>query len=336
MQNNTVVVTGGTGSIGSALTKKILALGAERVFVISRNELLQFSLRRSINDSRLSTVVCDIRDRAGLFRIFEAIDNIDVIYHVAAMKHVVECERNPIEALLTNVVGTQNLIDVAMRFDVSKTILISTDKVVEPINVLGATKLMAERIFLNAATQNRSQIFSIVRFGNVACSRGSVIPLLVDDIQKRRPLIVSEPNVTRFTMKISDAVELVVQASEKSQGGEIFVFKMKSFRLGDLIDVMTQDIAPYCNVKSSEVRVKKIGLIPGEKLHEKLLGDYDSKSVYDLGKFYAVVGVGVPACDKYARNHKKVKTMKLSSAEAERLSKQELKRLVLEYLNNST
>ena len=327
-------MTGGTGSIGKALVKQCLSDDAEEVFVLSRDETKHFMLQRELNDTRLKAFVADVRDHCALERVFRTMSPINVVFHVAAMKHVVISERNPAEASLTNIVGTQNVIDTAVKSSVPMSMLISTDKAVEPINVMGATKLIAERMFLNAAKLSEEQIFSIGRFGNVANSRASVIPVLVEGLLSKRELMITNPDVDRFIMRIQDAVNLILKASKLAVGGEIFVLKMLSFKLQDLFDVMIERIAPHLGIETKSIRLKRIGLVRGEKLHEKLFSFSEVNAVFDLGDFYVIADPKTfPKHEKY-RTYPRVEKLCISSDEAPRISLADLEKIVMEHVES--
>ena len=213
LKGKTVLVTGGTGSIGSEIVKQIFNYEINKVIIFSRDEIKHFLIKKRILNERLETVVGDIRDYRSAQRVFEEND-IDLIYHAAAMKHVVLCEDFPIESAKTNIFGTQNIVDLAVKYGVPKLLTISTDKSAYPVNVMGATKFIAEKITLNAN-------YSCVRFGNVANSRGSVIPVFIDSLLNNMPINISDPNVTRFG--IPDAVKLVIKAT-RYEKGEIYLF----------------------------------------------------------------------------------------------------------------
>lgn len=280
LEGKIILVIGGTGSIGTELVKQSLALGARKVIVFSRDETKHFMLRKRFRDERLSTVVGDVRNIRSVEKAFDtkALTHnypapVDILYHAAAMKHVIMCEETPFESVMTNVIGTQNVIDTAVKQDVLKAITISTDKAFLPTTAMGATKLLAERITLNAG-------YSCVRFGNVANSRGSVIPVYVEDLLNDNPLYVSNPDVTRFIMRISDAVRLIIESTDKLQK-EIYVLPMPAFRLGDLVDVMTDRIAPKLKVKA---RIENGVPFPNEKQHESLSDSISSEHATMLSK----------------------------------------------------
>jgi UDP-N-acetylglucosamine 4,6-dehydratase len=324
------VVTGGVGSIGSELVNRMLSEGAEEVMVLDIDEIRLFQLSKTLNDDRLKCLVADIRDPYSIDRALRQMDDIDVIFHAAAMKHVVICEQNPFEASLTNVMGTQRIVDAAIKKNVPACVLVSTDKAADPINVLGATKLIAEKIFLSAARKSLDNTFSIVRFGNVANSRGSVIPVLVDSLLHKKEIIITNPEVTRFMMRIQDAAGLIFKSLEVTIGGEIFVLKMQAFKLGDLADVLVNYAAPQLGMAPSEITLKTTELVRGEKKHERLFADDELNSVADLGDLFAIVD------EKVFPKHKKYSKCKkpslISSDQARVVTNDFLKEIVSDYL----
>ena len=325
-----VLVTGGTGSIGSEIVRQALEQGANKVIVFSRDEIKHFMMRREISDDRLETIVGDVRDSRSVEQVFSRFD-IDILYHAAAMKHVVICEDFPLESVQTNILGTQNVVDLALKYRVSKVITISTDKAAYPANVMGASKFIAERITLNANKMSRGQqSFSCVRFGNVATSRGSGIPVYVEDLLSRKPLQVTDPEVTRFIMEIPDAVRLVITATEYAEGGEIFILKMKAFKLGDLVDVMINRIAPRLNMSKNDVRVNICGLITGEKLHEDLINDTESSRLYELEDMYVLLPDN-ESSTKYP-SMRKASLSRYASSDVELISKDEIEQIVVKYI----
>lgn len=325
-----VLVTGGSGSIGSEIVVQALNQGASKVVVFSRDEVKHFLMRKKFSDDRLETIVGDVRDLRSIERIFNKF-SIDILYHAAAMKHVVMCEDFPIESVQTNILGTQNVVDMALKYQVPKMITISTDKAAYPTNVMGACKFIAERITINANKLSKgNQVFSCVRFGNVANSRGSVIPVFVEDLLNRNPLQVSDTDVTRFVMEIHDAVRLVIRATEYAKGSEIFILKMKAFRLGDLVDVMVNRIAPKLNIPKDDVKVIISGLIIGEKLHEDLINDTEASCLYELKDMYVLL-----PNNKSRANYpdmSKASLHRYTSSDVELISKYEIEKIISEYL----
>jgi len=330
LAGKSVLVTGGSGSIGSEIVVQALRQDVRRVVVFSRDEVKHFMMRKRFSDERLQTIVGDVRDIRSTEQIFVNFD-IDIIYHAAAMKHVVMCEDFPMESVHTNVVGTQNIVDLALKYRVPRMIAISTDKAAYPTNVMGACKFIAERMATNANRLSKEgQVFSCVRFGNVANSRGSVIPVFIEDLLNRRPLQVSDPAVTRFTMEIHEAVALVIKATELARGGETFILKMKAFRLGDLVEVMTKRIAPKLSIPEGNVESMMTGLVAGEKLHEDLINDTESTRLYELEDMYALLPAGYPTGSPMTAH--KASLRRYNSSDAELISPDELENIVLKYV----
>lgn len=332
LAGKTILVTGGTGSIGSEIVSQALEQGAGEVIVFSRDEIKHFMMRKEIADDRLETIVGDVRDLRSVEQLFSEF-NIDIIYHAAAMKHVVMCEDFPLEAVKTNILGTQNVVDLALKYKVPKMITISTDKTAYPVNVMGAAKFIAERITLNANKVSKGkQAFSCVRFGNVATSRGSVIPVYIANLLTHKPLQVSDPEVTRFIMEISDAVSLVIKATEYAQGGEIFILKMKAFKLGHLVDIIVDRIAPRLNISKDDIKVNVTGLVTGEKLHEDLINDTESSRIYELDDMYVIL----PDSETYSKypTMSKASLSRYASSDVELISKDEIEKMATKYLEN--
>lgn len=325
LKNKTVLVTGGTGSIGSEIVKQLLKTDVACIIIFSRDEIKHFLMKQTFRDERLHFVVGDVRDFRSVQRIF-TMYNVDIIYNASAMKHVLVCEDSPIESVKTNVLGTQNIVDLAIKYNVSKMVTISTDKAANPVNVMGATKFIAERITLNGNKLLKdSNIFAVVRFGNVANSRGSVIPVYLQNLRDGKSLMVSDPNVTRFIMSISDAVNLVLKASQIAQGGEVFILKMKAFRLGDLVEVMINKIAPMLGIKE-EIEIVSIGLAPSEKLNEELTNEVETKYLYEIDDLYAVL----PENKHLSKDYLPTTLVNYTSDDVDMLNANELEKIVLE------
>jgi len=252
----------------------------KRVIVFSRDELKQYEMRsRYLYDKRLDFFLGDVRDRISLT---SALEGVDIVFHAAALKQVPICEAFPLEAIQTNVVGTRNVLDAAKACKVGKVILISTDKAVHPTGTMGATKMLAEKLVQRANLNGTATPCCVCRFGNVIFSRGSVIPSLSAQIQKRHECMVTDPEMTRFIMSIDEAVDLVLFAAENSLGGEIFIPRMRAVRLGDLISAMVKVIAPSLGIAPESVRLRTIGRRKGEKLHEELFTIEEQDSISEL------------------------------------------------------
>ena len=276
-----ILITGGTGSIGSELVKKLLEYNPKVIRIFSNDENAQFDLEQELKEyDNLRFLVGDVRDKERLKR---ATEDVDIVFHAAALKHVPSCEYNPFEAIRTNVIGTQNLLDVAMDEEVEKVITISTDKAVNPVNVMGATKLLAERLTIAANYYKglRKTVFSCVRFGNVLGSRGSVVQLFEKQIQNGEPLTVTDPDMMRFVMSMDRAIELVLKAVQMAKGEEIFVFKMPALRVGILAEVMIQKMAPKYGYDPRDIKVEIVGKRKGEKLYEELMTEDEAMNAHE-------------------------------------------------------
>lgn len=284
-----ILVTGGTGSIGSEIVRRVLAFSPEVVRVYSRGEYEQFLLEHQLIDykDKLRYLVGDVRDKE---RLTKAMEDIDIVFHAAALKQVPSCEYNPFEAVKTNVVGTQNIIDTAIACKVSKVVAISTDKAISPVNVMGATKLLSERLFSAANRYKGDQqiVFSSVRFGNVLNSRGSVVPLFRQQIESGIPVTITDPNMTRFMMTIRQAVDLVLKVASNCEGGEIFILKMPVMRIGDIMDVMIEEISKSKNTNPDDVQVRVIGQRDGEKKYEALLSLEEAENAFENDELFAI------------------------------------------------
>jgi UDP-N-acetylglucosamine 4,6-dehydratase len=271
-----VMITGGTGSFGNKFVEIMLErYHPRRLVVFSRDELKQSEMMARFKHPSLRFFVGDVRDKERLER---AMHGIDVVVHAAALKQITSCEYNPFEAIQTNVIGVKNVIDAAIDQSVKRVMAISTDKAVNPINLYGATKLCAEKLVVqgNAYGHARSTIFSVVRYGNVIGSRGSVIPLFEE--QKRTGTVtVTDPSMTRFWIRLDEGVDFAIRCTERMRGGEIFVPKIPSMRIVDLVEA----IAPGC-------RMDVIGVRPGEKLHEMLISEDESRQAVEFDDMFVI------------------------------------------------
>ena len=328
-----ILVTGGVGSIGSEVVRSILEYNPEAVRVLDSNETGLFDLEQELQSEKIRLFVGDVKDKE---RLKKAIENVDIVFHAAALKHVPLCEYNPFEAVKTNVIGTQNLIDVAMDEEVGKLITISTDKAVNPVNVMGATKLLAERLTVSANFYKgwKKTTFSCVRFGNVLDTRGSVIPLFRKQIQNGSPLTITDLNMSRFMMSIPKAVELVLKSAEFAKGGEIFIFKMPALRISDLAETMIEELAPKYGHDPNEIEIKTVGRRSGEKLYEELMTEDEAENAYEDGEMFVVlpqiVNIVSELSYKLPDNFKKARKSEYSSKgkDVELLTIEEIKSLL--------
>ena len=312
-----VLVTGGSGSIGQKIVKELLNYDVDVVRVLDNNETALFDLEQDLDSPKIRTLVGDIRDYKRLERAFK---DIDVIFHAAAYKHVPLCEYNPMDAVKTNVIGTQNIIDAAINCGVEKVILISTDKAVTPVNVMGATKLLAERLMIssNVYSGRDGTKFSCVRFGNVLNSRGSVIPIFKKQIKNGGPLTITDERMTRFVMHIHEAAKLILNAGSLSDGGEIFILKMPSVRVPDLAEAMIEYYAPKYGFDVEDIEIEVIGKRIGEKLHEDLMTPDEIIYAEDHGDLFIIRS-------EVNENHP---DFVYNSTEIEKLSKEEILKIL--------
>lgn len=283
-KNKRILVTGGTGSIGSALVEELIKESPKQIRVFSRGESKQFDLenRLGTHNFMINYLLGDIRDKD---RLFFAMENIDIVFHAAALKHVKYCENNPFEAMKTNNIGTQNAIETALYRGVSNFITISTDKAVNPCNVMGSTKLLAERLTINAERYkgDKPTKFSCVRFGNVLYSYGSVLQIFKEQIKEKKPLTITNKKMTRFIMTIKQAVSLVLKASTMAVGGEIFILKMPAVNIVDLAKAYSEVIEPKYRFE-----YKEIGKKDGEKIHEELMTEDEISIARELEDMFVI------------------------------------------------
>jgi FlaA1/EpsC-like NDP-sugar epimerase len=288
-RDKSILVTGGTGSIGSEIVRRLLHSRPKVVRVLSNDENSLFSLQQELKGrADVRFLVGDIRDKE---RVRKAVEGIDFIFHAAALKHVPLCEYNPFEAVKTNALGTQNLIEVTLEEKATKFITISTDKAVNPVNVMGATKLLAERLTISANYYKgaRETVFACVRFGNVLDSRGSVVPLFQEQIKNGGPVTLTDPDMTRFVMTLPRAIALVLKAAEMAHGGEIFIFKMSALRIGDLAEVMVAQLAPRYGYDPKKIKIKIMGKRAGERSQEELITEEEAENAYEVEDMLVVM-----------------------------------------------
>jgi UDP-N-acetylglucosamine 4,6-dehydratase (inverting) len=272
----TILVTGGTGSFGKKFSEIVLAMSDPKsIRIFSRGELLQMEMHNELDDDRLRFLIGDVRDRQ---RVNRAMNRVDIVVHAAALKQVPTCEYNPIEAVRTNIDGSINIIDAAIDNGVEKVMAISTDKAVHPVNLYGATKMVAERLFTqgNAYTGGRKPKFSVVRYGNVVGSRGSVIPLFKEQV-KGGQITITDEKMTRFWITLNQGVNFVMRCLEMMHGGETYVPKIPSMKVTDL-----------ANAVAPGVPVRIIGIRPGEKIHEILITEDESRRTREFDDFYVI------------------------------------------------
>lgn len=280
-----ILVTGGCGSIGSEIVRQLITKKPTRIRVFDHNEAGQFELGQKLNSPLLRHLIGDIRDGKRLKR---ASEGVDMIFHAAALKHVPLCEYNPFEAVDTNVTGSKHVVEAAIFNKVDRVVGISTDKAVNPISTMGATKLLSEKLIINAPIGESLTRFSCVRFGNVLDTTGSVIPTFRQQIKEGGPVTITSPEMTRFFMSIPQAADLILQAAEKMKGREIFVLKMYGLRIIDLAEVMIEELAPLYGKRPEDIPIEIIGIRPGEKLYEALFTEEERPFIVEEEKTFTL------------------------------------------------
>lgn len=275
-----LMITGGTGSFGNAVLKRLLSSDVSEIRVFSRDEKKQEDMRLTLNNEKLKFYIGDVRNYDS---VHEALKGVDYVFHAAALKQVPSCEFYPIEAVRTNIIGTENILNAASSRGVKRLVVLSTDKAVYPINSMGISKAMAEKIMI-AKSRNQQigeTIFCATRYGNVMASRGSVIPLFISQLKAGRELTVTDPNMTRFLMSLEDSVDLVLYAFMHGQQGDIFVQKAPASTVADLAQALIE-------LFESQSGVRIIGTRHGEKLYESLISREEMAHAVDLGNYYRI------------------------------------------------
>ena len=290
LKGKRILVTGACGTVGAELTRMLLEepeFEVAEVLGLDNNETELFFIdQRFLADDRASFTLGDIRDKEKLRSLMAG---IDVVFHTAALKHVIISERAPFDAVQTNILGVQNIIEAAQSNQVEKVIFTSSDKAVNPTNVMGTSKLMGERLITAANNQrNCSTIFASTRFGNVIGSRGSVFSIFKQQIQKGGPLTITDPEMTRFIMTIEEAVRLVLDSANVAQGGEVLVTKMPVIRIMDLAEVMIELLAPEFGHDPASIEIVTVGSKPGEKLYEELMSDEETRRAQELTRYFCI------------------------------------------------
>jgi len=290
LSDKRVLVTGCCGSVGRELTRQLLEKHRVSEFIgLDNNEgELFFIEHRFSKHSQASFFLADVRDRDKLCKMMEG---IDVVFHTAAFKNIILCERSPFEAVQTNILGVQNIIYSAIENKVERVIFTSSDKAVNPTNVMGTSKLMGERLMTAANSNLRREgpIFTSTRFGNVLGSRGSVIPIFRDQIRKGGPVTLTDPEMTRFIMSVNEAVRLVIDSAAYACGGEVFVTKMPVIRIQDLAEVMIQELSALYDHRPENIQIENIGVKPGEKMYEELMNLEETRRTWELEKYFVVL-----------------------------------------------
>jgi len=278
-RNKILLITGGTGTFGNAVLKKFLTTGIKEIRIFSRDELKQDNMRKFYSDDKIKFYIGDVRDKNS---IDDAIRGVDYVFHAAALKQVPSCEFYPMQAVQTNIIGTENLLNSAISEGVSKVIALSTDKAVYPINAMGISKAMMERVIVSKSRNVKNTTIICTRYGNVMASRGSVIPLFIDQIKNGNPITITDPAMTRFMMSLDEAVDLVLFAFNNGETGDIFVQKSPAATVGLIAETMKHILG----APDHEVRV--IGTRHGEKLYETLLTKEEMARAVDMVDYYRI------------------------------------------------
>ena len=325
-----ILITGGTGSLGQALAHRLLQKNVKTIRILSRNESKQIEMESKFNDDRLRFFLGDIRDKERLIR---ATEDIDYVFHAAALKHVPKIEYNPFEAIKTNVIGSQNVIDACLEANVKKVICIGTDKAVSPLNTYGATKLLMEKLFVTANNyldaEKHPTKFIAVRYGNVLGSSGSVVPKFIEQIKLKKKITITDNQMTRFSITMNEALDLILKATEYGQGSEIFIPKIRAYTIFDIKNAISEILGFY----GEEI----IGIRPGEKIHETLINSEEIRYSWEYNDLYMVINPHHPmfhpnVIDETYLGIKKLNLDRYSSDLVEKISKDELKHILKESL----
>ena len=328
-ENKKILITGGTGSLGKALTKRLLESKVDTIRIFSRNESKQVDMENELSDSRLRFLIGDVRDRD---RLEAALEDIDIVFHAAALKHVPRIEYNPFESIKTNVIGSQNVIDAALKQNVEKAICISTDKAVSPLNTYGATKLLMEKLFITANNfmqlpRHRTK-FLVIRYGNVFGSSGSIIPTFLKQIKNGRKITVTDTRMTRFSITMEQALDFILDCSVTGKKSEIYIPKLKGYSIELVIEAF-RDLY--------EVEIENIGLRPGEKFHEVLISKDESPYSWNLGDKFMISNPSKKdeeVLEAYSgKIEKNTELKEYSSEQVEKLTVNEIKELIQKYEN---
>ena len=322
-----ILITGGTGSLGKALTRRLLDANVDTIRIFSRNEDKQVMMRSEFKDEeRLRFLVGDVRDLPRLNRAFE---DIDIVFHAAALKHVPIVAYNPFEAVKTNVIGSQNIIDASLHEDVEMSIAIGTDKAVSPLNTYGATKLLMEKLFVTAnnylnPTKHRTK-FIALRYGNVLGSSGSVVPKFIKQIREKQKITITDPNMTRFSLTMNETLDFILESTFLGKSSEVFVPKLRAYSIMDLKDALVELVG--------EAQEEVISIRPGEKLHETLINADELRYTWEFDNKYIIfspfreineIKAGYPGIKKLEMSNS------YSSNLVEKISKNELKKIIEE------
>ena len=319
-----ILITGGTGSLGQALSRRLLKDDVDTIRIFSRNENKQVTMESEFNDDRLRFFIGDVRD---LPRLQRALEDVDIVFHAAALKHVPVIEYNPFEGIKTNVMGTQNVIESCLHEDVETAVGVGTDKAVSPLNTYGATKLLMEKLFVTANyylnPKRHGTKFISLRYGNVLGSSGSVVPKFIDQIRTQQKITLTSRDMTRFNIIMDEALDFILDSTIKGKGGEIFVPKIRAYSIMDLIDALSELVG--------DVKIEDIPIRPGEKLQEILINEHEMRFTWENDSNYIIMSPNFTEDEirkKYPNMKKMESTSPYSSDTAEKISKDELKQII--------
>ena len=320
-----ILITGGTGSLGNALTSRLLKEDVDTIRIFSRNENKQNTMEAEFKDGRLRFLLGDVRDYSRLVR---AMEDIDIVFHAAALKHVPIIEYNPFEAIKTNVIGSQNVIDACLKENVEKAVAIGTDKAVSPLNTYGATKLLMEKLFVTSSNylkkERHKTKFVALRYGNVLGSSGSVIPKFIEQIKNKEKITITDPAMTRFSISMDKALDFILHATEIAKGSEIFVPKLRAYSIGDLKEALFELLG-----KTNE---EIIGIREGEKLNEILINSDEIRYSWEYENMYMILNPSVQthiSIDEFSGKNKISNMTEYSSDSVEKIPKDEMKKIIL-------
>lgn len=325
-----ILITGGTGSLGQALTRRLLKSNADSIRIYSRNENNQVSMASQLNDERLRFLIGDIRDYSRLIR---AMEDIDIVFHAAALKHVPVIEYNPFEAISTNIIGSQNVVNACLHEDVEIAVGVGTDKAVSPLNTYGATKLLMEKLFVTASNytnpERHKTKFLSLRYGNVLGSSGSVVPKFIKQIRSGEKITITDPEMTRFSITMDEALDFILESTMISKGSEIFIPKLRTYSIMDIKDILFELIG--------SVKEEYVGIRPGEKLHETLINLDEMRYTYELDDKYIILKsseIENNGIEKYEKIKKADESKPYSSDLTEKIPKNELEIILKNFLTN--
>ena len=321
-----ILITGGTGSLGNALTSRLLNYDVDTIRIFSRNENKQFAMESKFNDDRLRFLLGDVRDYPRLVR---AMEDIDIVFHAAALKHVPIIEYNPFEAIKTNVIGSQNVIDACLKENVEKVVAIGTDKAVSPLNTYGATKLLMEKLFVTASNylkKERHQTkFFALRYGNVLGSSGSVIPKFIKQIKNKEKITITDPNMTRFSISMDEALDFILNATEIAKGSEIFIPKLRAYTIKDIKNVLFELL--------QKIDEENIGIREGEKLNEILINSDEIRYTWEYENMYMLLNPSAQkhiSLDEFPNKNRVTNMDDYNSGSVEKIPKDEMKKIIID------